>query len=305
LHVKEKQSLKKTCSNIVEMCNSELANQSVILYCLTPGECNNVCVELLNAGLNCIGYHGQMSAFDRESNFNKWIKGDVNVIVATKSLGMGIDKSNVRSVIHVSFPSSIPEYFQQVGRAGREMERSDCYLFFKFSDRAIHLGHISKMEDKRQSRNARHELKEIIKIFVNNYCVNKTIMKYFGEDEIFQCNMCSVCLWTFEQTDITLQTRHSILLLQGLMSKLNGKVSLNLLAKVMTGSNNKYIKDKELDLLPLYSCCKKMSIAKAEKLLVYLWVNDMFCENNGCLCPGGQSEQLLQFDFQIMMPIAK
>ena len=74
-------------------------------------------------------------------------------IVATKSLGQGIDKSNVRSVIHVSFPESIPEYYQQVGRAGRDSLRSDCFLFYKFSDRSILLNHIHQMHDNIEVRN--------------------------------------------------------------------------------------------------------------------------------------------------------
>lgn len=303
-HVREKSSFKNTCNEILELCTTCLHDQSVIIYCSTPTDCNKVCYHLIENNLKCVTYHGQVSPSEKSDNLQRWRSGDVLIIIATKSLGMGIDKSDVRSVIHFSFPSSIGEYYQQVGRGARDGHRADCYLFFKFSDRFIHLEHINKINDATEARNARFQLNEILKMFINKNCLNKVILNYFGEDQHVECNRCTFCMATIEEKDITLETRHSILLLQGLITKLKGSVTFSLLAKVMTGSKGKEIIDKDLHQLPLYKCCK-IPIKKAEDILFTLWAKDILHEESRSLSPGEKSNDILSSDVKVKFKLIK
>ena len=118
-------------------------------------------------------YHGDLSPVEKMNNMKKWQNDETHVIVATKSLGMGIDKPNVRCIFHSSFPSSVSEYYQQVGRAGRDGERADCILFYRFPDRALHLAHISKCETETGKQNGIRELRAMIKLCTSVSCLKQ------------------------------------------------------------------------------------------------------------------------------------
>ena len=304
LHVLEKVSLKQVCNDIINLCKTSYSDQSVIIYCLSPRDCKTVCCNLLEEGVQCVSYHGDMSPFEKSDNFSKWKRGDVNIIVATKSLGMGIDKSNVRCICHVSFPSSIPDYYQQVGRAGRDGDRADCFLYFKFSDRSLHLEHISKIDSEIQRNNAYRELKDIITLCINFSCVTVSVLKYFDEEMSGPCKRCSTCIGTVENQDISSEARQCLLLLQGLGPLVQNKVSFHLLAKVMCGSKDKEIKDKNLNLLPLYHCCKK-PLKHVERLLHVLWTKNVLHEDKRCVSPGLRANDVLLSTFTVKMTCMK
>jgi ATP-dependent DNA helicase RecQ len=166
-----------------------------------------------------VPYHGDLLPQEKIENLNKWKSDIVKIVVATKSLGMGIDKSDVRSVIHVSVPNSIPEYHQQVGRAGRDGEQAICHLFFKFSDRAIHMNHIKKMDDHVQTRNALVQLQVILKLFMSPDCLTAGILRHFGEldNENYRCNQCFKCETKGVVVDVSKEAKHILLVLQGLI----------------------------------------------------------------------------------------
>ena len=304
LHVKEKSSFKQACTDLINLLNTAYDKESVIIYCLSPSECDKVFAYCCDNSIRCVCYHGGISAFTKSDNLQKWLRGDVYVIIASKSLGMGIDKSNVRAVFHFSFPSTIPEYYQQVGRAGRDGGRSDCFLYFNFSDRAIHLDHIGAIKNTKCSRNAFVELKGMVELCFPSKCIKSRILSYFGEEHFFyNCQMCSVCLKAapIRELDITVQTRHVLLVLQGLITKLEGKVSFNLLAKVLSGSKEKDILNKDLQFLPLYGCCKALTLNVTMKMLAFLWVKNVLTEEKKCICPGSSSDNVHDQNFKLQL----
>jgi ATP-dependent DNA helicase RecQ len=241
---------------------------------------------------------------EKHVNSSKWKNGDAKIIVATKSSGMGIDKGDVRSVIHLSFPSSIPEYFQQVGRAGRDGDRSDCFLFYKFSDRNIHLDHIAKMSDQTESRNCLIQLKEMIKLCCSNSCITNSILTYFGEDNEESCNMCSSCMNNYEKLDVTMEATHALMVLQGIIVKLKA-VSFSVLAKVLKGSKDKEITTKGLNSLPLHGCCKKYSIAKLEMIFVLFWIKDILATEGRSVIPGEKAQSVFDHNYNVNIHVQK
>jgi superfamily II DNA helicase RecQ len=105
------------------------------IYCVFPNDVSKVQAELLKRNISCVKYHGKLAEDVKHASYRKWIDGEVDIIVANASFGMGIDKANVRYVIHARLPTSIDDYFQQCGRAGRDGQLSVCLLFYNDADK--------------------------------------------------------------------------------------------------------------------------------------------------------------------------
>ena len=106
-----------------------------IIYCVLPKDVSDIHAELLKRGIDCVKYHGQLSQEVKLTNQMKWTNGECKVIVANSSFGMGIDKKDVRFIVHARLPTSIDEYYQQCGRAGRDGLPSTCTLYYKYMDK--------------------------------------------------------------------------------------------------------------------------------------------------------------------------
>lgn len=137
-----------------------LANASCIIYCLTRKTTDSICDELNRHGLKCGAYHAGKTQKQRKEVFDKFIRDEINVIVATVAFGMGIDKSDVRCVIHYGTPADIDSYYQEIGRAGRDGVPSKCILFYSDADFEVHrhLRMNSRMSDQAM-RNAENRAK--------------------------------------------------------------------------------------------------------------------------------------------------
>ena len=278
--VKSKLSKPKTLKEITEQLKSQFSNQSCIVYCLTPEECNEICAWLIGEGLPCVAYHGNLNPEEKLSNMKKWLDDKVYIIVATKSLGMGIDKSSVRCVFHASLPANLHEYFQQAGRGGRDQQLSHCILYYRFQDRALHLSHIFKCDTEVVRRNCLQGLRSIISYCTTKDCLKTTLLKYFDEDNPRSGEMCSNCTnRCADEKDVTEHGCNVLLLLQALIPKIK-HVSFNILTKVYKGSKDKDLLSKDLHGLPLYGAGQHLSIAEIESILVMLWVQRIF--NRGC-----------------------
>ena len=153
----KKRALTKDIANIIEKNHS---GQTGIIYCLSKRDCETVAQELKGLRIRAEYYHADLSANDRSLVQRKWTKDEIKVIVATIAFGMGIDKSDVRFVIHHSVPKSLEGYYQEAGRAGRDGEVADCYLFWTWQDRVRQLkmiedaGSSGNLEEKRSTLNA-------------------------------------------------------------------------------------------------------------------------------------------------------
>ena len=167
---------------------------SGIIYCQSRKSVEKFAAKLQKDGVLALPYHAGLSSDVRTKNQEKFIKDDVEVIVATIAFGMGIDKPNIRYVIHCDMPKSIEGYYQETGRAGRDGLRSDCILFFNYSDKIKHEYFIKQIEDKQYRQIAYKKMWDMINFCTSKKCRRMTLLNYFGERyDTHNCDMCDVC----------------------------------------------------------------------------------------------------------------
>lgn len=167
---------------------------SGIIYCQSRRSVDDLSRRLQKESIRALPYHAGLPSNRRTENQDRFIKDDVQVIVATIAFGMGIDKPNIRYVIHCDMPKSIEGYYQETGRAGRDGIKSDCTLFFSYGDKIKHEYFIRQIENKQYQRIAYKKMRDMINFCTSKRCRREYLLGYFGEKyHLPNCNMCDVC----------------------------------------------------------------------------------------------------------------
>lgn len=169
-------------------------DQSGIIYCFSRRQVDDLCMDLDERGYSVKPYHAGLEDIERKTNQELFIRDDIRIMVATIAFGMGINKPNVRFVIHHDLPKNIESYYQQIGRSGRDGLRAHCLLLFSYGDiRKINY-FIQKMELEDQ-RIARNHLDALIRLAESDLCRRIPLLSYFGESfDTMECGMCDNCL---------------------------------------------------------------------------------------------------------------
>ncbi len=184
---------------------SKHRKDSGIIYCQSRNSAENLAKKLQEDGFRSLPYHAGLPKETRTKNHEKFIKDDVEIIVATIAFGMGINKPNVRYVIHHDLPKNIESYYQETGRAGRDRLDSDCILFFNYGDRKKIEVLIEKSKNQQKKAIAYKKLGEMIRFCESTQCRRKLLLGYFGEIYDDHCGKCDACLApreTFDGTEI-------------------------------------------------------------------------------------------------------
>jgi ATP-dependent DNA helicase RecQ len=238
-------------------------NQSGIIYCISRRQVDELAQELADEGYSVKPYHAGLSDRDRAINQRKFIRDDVSIIVATIAFGMGINKPNVRFVMHYDMPQNIESYYQQIGRAGRDGLRSDCVMLFSYTDTQKIKYFINK-KDGQEKEVAEKHLDDLLKFIETKKCRRIPLMNYFGEEyPKDECGMCDNCLSTDENVeDYTIQAKK----LLKCVSELEEGFGKTQVINVLRGSKAQKVLELKHDEVESYGSGKEWSKDQWEQL---------------------------------------
>ena len=192
VHVRKKGQGGNTKREILALVR-ERAGQAGIVYCLSRKSVDQTAAYLSKNGIAALPYHAGMADQERASNQEAFQKDDVEVIVATIAFGMGIDKSNVRFIIHRDMPKDVESWYQEIGRAGRDGLDSDCFLFYSWADVKMQERFLSDIEDEAMREAKRRSITDLYRMVERESCRHQAIVAYFDE-RIDPCDdACDVC----------------------------------------------------------------------------------------------------------------
>ncbi|AJY76001.1 DNA helicase RecQ [Paenibacillus beijingensis] len=228
---------------------TERADQSGIIYAATRKETEAVHAELLRRGIPAGKYHGGLGDAERAEAQEKFRFDDYRVMVATNAFGMGIDKPNVRFVLHWQVPGDLESYYQEAGRAGRDGEESECILLFEPQDLQVqrYLIEQGTGDDDRKAVQL-SKLYAMMNFGRTERCLQQFIVDYFGEKGVEPCGKCSNCLDKSERVDRTAEAQKAL----SCVGRMKGKFGVTTVAKVLKGSRDKRVIQFGLDRLSTY-----------------------------------------------------
>ena len=280
-----------------------------IVYCLSRKTVEEVCDRLCADGFAATRYHAGLSDAERMNNQDDFIYDRKTIMVATNAFGMGIDKSNVRFVVHFNMPKNMESYYQEAGRAGRDGEQADCILLYSGKDVRLNQflieqgsGHEDMEEAVRMELQQKERLKSMTFYCTIPSCLRHYMLKYFGEESDGFCGSCSNCLTQYEECDIRMEASRLVECIRHSGERF-GKT---MIVDIVKGSANAKIKSYHLDRNPAYGSLKDSSRNHLYEILQHLQFQGILKQSeDGYSVLSIHQEELLPTDGPLIMKIVK
>lgn len=259
---------KKNPVALLLSCINRHRKESGIVYCFSKKTTEDLARELRKYGYNVLAYHAGLSKRTREKVQDDFVSDRVQIVCATVAFGMGIDKPDVRYVIHYDLPKTIESYYQETGRAGRDGRDSECILFYSPEEYARLRSMIEGVgHDRRRTGIAISKLDEMAGYCETTECRRKYLLNYFGQEYAgTNCGMCDICDHAKETID---GTAYAKMILE-CVGQVPTNVSAELVADILRGSKKAQIRENHFDLLPAYTAGTGQS-----KKQYLIWIRDL------------------------------
>jgi len=273
---------KKDALNELKALLKKYAGESVIIYCFSRKSTEELAAALQDENLRALPYHAGLDIGKRRATQEKFIRDEVSIIVATVAFGMGIDKPNVRLVVHYDLPKSVEGYYQETGRAGRDGLPSDCVLFYSYGDKIKHNYFINMIDDPAQRQAVAEQLARIIEYAEMQSCRRAYLLEYFGENPDIllggqSCESCDHCLTPkeeFDATEITWKILSTVI-------RIEERFGLNYVLDILRGHETKKVLERQHGQLPVFGIAAEYKQAELQQIIELLIAQKILRKTSG------------------------